>query len=278
MTQLYLIHAATDRPCVATLSLDLGAKGFVIHQDPHNWGPRDANYPRAIEHGIVGSRAVILVWSEAAQSDDWVTYALNLAQRTRKPIFAIALDDSGLPAELGDVKPVQARGDCVNTVAELAYLPSPTTLEPLDEVCSLLGQELIRERRKGIEQARVLLKELDAGQTRETLLALLDYFARHDLIGNIRDLAREVLAEDQAAHQVQPNAPFLDPAESRHMIGVRCKNLHVTWFDKRRICADAVNIKRAAFERGETTLDELRLKCGTCGETMTVRVDCEGYQ
>jgi translation initiation factor 2 beta subunit (eIF-2beta)/eIF-5 len=61
--------------------------------------------------------------------------------------------------------------------------------------------------------------------------------------------------------------------ESDRYFPLRCPACgHVTWFDKRMVCA-----KKGRVYRGEKK-DELILKCEGCGHEMTQRVDCEGYR
>jgi len=67
--------------------------------------------------------------------------------------------------------------------------------------------------------------------------------------------------------------------ESRHIFGVKCKTCgHITYFDKRRVCPAQATIVRRKKKLAGVELDELELKCGQCGEKMTVHVDCEGYR
>ena len=66
--------------------------------------------------------------------------------------------------------------------------------------------------------------------------------------------------------------------ESRHIFGVRCKNGHVTYFNKIRVCSDKIPVAREIVERAGKKLDTLYLKCEQCGEEMAVDVDCEGYK
>ena len=62
--------------------------------------------------------------------------------------------------------------------------------------------------------------------------------------------------------------------EAQHIFGATCRNGHVTYFDKRRVCTKNGQVVRDP----ETKLDKLLLKCGQCDDVMAVRVDCEGYR
>jgi hypothetical protein len=75
-----------------------------------------------------------------------------------------------------------------------------------------------------------------------------------------------------------PSEPAAQPvrnSEAAHVFGVRCKNGHVSYFDKRDVCRS--NIRKRVVRNGKT-LDELRLRCESCGEWIVVEVDCEGYR
>jgi hypothetical protein len=63
------------------------------------------------------------------------------------------------------------------------------------------------------------------------------------------------------------------------MIGARCSKGHITYFDKRNICAHDGTFPRSRVQRADKDLDEMYLTCGTagCGEPLIIRVDCEGY-
>src|SRR5207244_4481679 len=108
---------------------------------------------------------------------------------------------------------------------------------------------------------------------REAVLAILEYLASNDLMMGVRDKAQEVLDAD--ARKAAPPAPS---NQSRHIFGVRCRNGHITYFDKRRVCPAHSKLVRRIRKSAGAELDELDLTCGTCGEIMTVPVDCEGYK
>jgi len=69
-----------------------------------------------------------------------------------------------------------------------------------------------------------------------------------------------------------------DQDESRHIVGVKCPNGHITYFDKRRICPESGTFVRRVIRRGGVELDEIYLTCEHCDAEVVVRVDCEGYK
>ncbi|MFL5658566.1 MAG: hypothetical protein ACJ8CB_30815 [Ktedonobacteraceae bacterium] len=68
--------------------------------------------------------------------------------------------------------------------------------------------------------------------------------------------------------------PQQQSGEAQHIFGTTCRNGHVTYFDKRRVCSS--NNRKVV--RGEGKEDELYLKCGQCDDEMIVHVNCEGYK
>ena len=53
---------------------------------------------------------------------------------------------------------------------------------------------------------------------------------------------------------------------------------HVSYFDRRKICPPGGSVVRSVVRRDGKELDELLLKCKSCGEEVVVEVDCEGYK
>src|SRR5207245_3926899 len=108
---------------------------------------------------------------------------------------------------------------------------------------------------------------------REYVLSILEHLAHNDLMLGVREKAQEVLDADAK----KGTTPAFRPEESRHIIGVRCKNGHITYFDKRRICSDEATVVRS-IQRAGLELDERDLTCGECGLAVKVHVDCRGYR
>ena len=119
---------------------------------------------------------------------------------------------------------------------------------------------------------------LKRNEHREAVLALLEYMARNDIMMGVRDKAQEVLDADAKKAPLPPS--FLRPGDSRHMFGVRCKNGHVTYFDKREVCVAHSLVPRDMAKRAGVELDELHLKCEhpDCGAEVVARVDCREYR
>jgi hypothetical protein len=159
----------------------------------------------------------------------------------------------------------------------MTLLPTPEDNDALQALTKQAAHEYIRERKAAIEQAAIMLQR---NEQREGVLALLEHLAQHDTITSVREKAQEILnlhtpIKPQAS-QV-PIAP-LQVQDNRSTFGVRCKNGHVSYFDKRYVCKASYQVPRGVIPHAQTELDELILSCTTCGETTIAHVDCEGYK
>jgi len=99
--------------------------------------------------------------------------------------------------------------------------------------------------------------------------------AHNDLMDGVREKAREALAPytKQAASPAPSNA-----RDSRHTFGVRCKNGHVSYFDSNEVCTAYAKFPREIKQSAGQELDEVILKCDTCGLEMAARIDCSKYR
>jgi hypothetical protein len=266
MTHLFLIAAPADDAAQA-LQPRLQALDYAVWQPPPGVKPDTAVFGRLFDNGVLSSLAVVAVWGAAAQDDEWVERALLVAGRLRKPIYIITTDASELPAEAQAVA-VPAPEALAERLAALRQADELA----LAELDAQLAHAEIRVRRAGIEQARAWLADPARAALREHLLARLEFMAQYELILNLRDLARATLeaVTRSAMAAAQAGAPH-------HRFGVRCKNGHVTYFDRRRACGDYYQVPRVAVRRAGTSLSELYLPCNQCSEKTKVRVDCEDY-
>lgn len=239
-------------------------------------------YSRTVDNAILGSAAILLVWSGNAAQSEWVEHHLLLAQRLKKPIFPVLVDNTELPNTLVGVATVTSLFPCTGVVVLLLALPGFPPSQSSDPLVSLWKQAShdslisVRARRATIGQATDMLNQLGQAH-REAVLALLEYFVQHDLILGVRNKARAVLEEDARKVAQIPPPPFLHPEDSRHIFGVQCKNGHITYFDKRRVCSAQEEGLREIEERANTKLHKLVLKCEKCSEEIVVHIDCEGY-
>jgi hypothetical protein len=271
MTAIFVSYAQEDATCAELILKSLEARGYSVWREPKTLQLSDVLYPRTIENVILGSAAVVLVWSSNAAHSEWVERHILFAQRLKKPIFPILLDGTDLPNTLVMATSLTSQAPCTDLAPQLVpLLPQPGTTDPLVKVSEQAAHEFIRIRKEAVDQAAEMLKR---DEQREAVLAILDYLAHNDLMMGVRDKSQAVLDAD-----AKKDVPSLPPNQSRHIFGVKCRNGHVTYFDKRRVCPASSMVVRDIVERAGKKLDALYLKCEQCDEEMVVHVDCEGYK
>jgi TIR domain len=272
MTQIFVSYAQEDAECAEHIRQGLEAKGYSIWQEPASLSIESILYPRTIENVILGSADVILVWSSSAAQSEWVERHILFAQRLKKLIVPVLIDGTDLPNTVVSVTPITSNPSCTDVMVQLLTdFLQPGSADPLIVLSEQAAHEFIRERKAAIDQAAEMLQR---GEHCEEVLALLEYLAHNDLMMGVRDKAQEVLDAD--AKKVTP--PPLRPDESRHIFGVRCKNGHVSYFDKRRVCSAYKEVPRENRQSAGIELDELHLKCDQCGVEVVAREDCRGYK
>ena len=234
MTRIFISSAQENAHCADTLHTGLEAHGYTTWHEPASPGLTSTTYPHTVETALLGSAAVVLIWSQHAAQNAWVERHLLFAQTLKKPIFPLLLDSTNLPNILVSITPLTIQADCTDAVVALLALPSfppAHSTDALITLSELATHEFIRERKAAIEQAATLLTR---GEHREEVLALLTYLAKNDLIMGVREKAQEVL--DAEAQKTAPAPPVFRPADAQYIFGVRCKNGHVSYFDKRVVC------------------------------------------
>ncbi len=272
MTQIFVSHASNDAECAEQIRQGLEAKGYSIWREPASLSLESILYPRTIENVILSSAAVILVWSSSAAQSEWVERHILFGQSLKKLILPVVVDGTDLPTTLIVSTIITNLVLCKDVVAQLPPdFPSPNSTDPLVVLSEQAAHEFIRERKAAIDQAAEMLQR---GEHREEALAILAYFAHNDQMMGVREKAQEALDAD--AKKVTP--PPLRPGESRHIFGVRCKNGHVSYFDKRRVCSAYKEVPRESRQSAGIELDELHLKCDQCRVEVVAREDCRGYK
>jgi hypothetical protein len=267
MTTIFLSYTSDDHTCADQVRQGLEAAGYTVWREPDYPTSRDASYPYVIENAILGSAAVVVLWSHSAASFAWVKRHILIAQRFFKPLVPVRLDQTSLPSTLlGEC--LSSEQPCSDVVTHLLpRLSAPNSTDPLLALGEQAAHQYLRVRKEAIDQAAAMLQR---GEHREEVLAILEYLARNDLMTSVHEKAQDVLKAATQQPTASPPAPTR-PQDARHLFGVRCKNGHITTLDRRQVCSQRKEIMRG--------LDELILTCPvpTCGVAMAVDVDCEGY-
>ena len=278
MTTIFVSHAEENTDCAETMRRGLETQGYTSWREPGYPGPTETSYPHMIENAILGNAAVVLVWSSAAAQAAWVARHILFAQRLKKLILPVVLDGTALPNTLivASSTIIPCQPPCDDAVTQLLpHLPPPDSTDPFIKLLELAANnDFNSQRKEAIYQAAAMLQR---NEHREEVLAILEYLANHDLMMGVRDKAKEALEAD--AKKIAPPPPFLRPSDSRHIIGVQCEQCkHVTYFDKRRICAPQGQVIRETEEGDRAEWDRMELPCERCGHKIPTHVDCREYR
>lgn len=276
MTAIFVTYTEADSLSVKKIGVELTAQGYIIQHEPTAPSLTHTTLPRTVENALLGSAAVVLIWSQYAAQAPHIEQRLLFAHQLKKPIFPVLLDNTNLPNMLSSVPSITTQADYANVVVALIALPTFPSPHSTDALITLYEQathDFIRERKAAIDQAAVLLTR---SEHHEEVLALLSYLAQNDTIMSVREKAQEVI--DAEVQKIAPSIPpAFRPQDAQFIFGVRCKNGHLSYFDKRVVCAAYKPVPRLLDPVGKP-LDELHLTCDTCGEEIVAHVDCEGYR
>lgn len=271
MTSIFLAQAPDSASYASQLRQKLENKGYTVPVYP---SVTTASYTSRIERAILGSAAVVLLWSSEAHSPEWEDQHIRFAQRFSKPIYPLLLDATPLPDTLAATTTFSGQlplGTIVAALLTLPDFPPPHSADTLLKLHEQITNETIHVRKTAIETAADMLTH---NQHREAVVALLTYVAENDPVTNIQKDVRKVLEFD--ARRRIPSPPFSNE-EAKYIFGVRCDNGHVSYFDKRVVCKQYRDIVHGP-ETAPNRKDELHLPCQTqgCGLTVVAYIDCGG--
>src|SRR5947209_9485663 len=116
MTSVFVSYAKEDGACAEAILKGLEAKGYRVWREPASLTVESILYPRTIENEILGSAAVVLLWSGSAASSEWVERHVLFAQRLKKVIVPVLLDGTTLPNTLIVDRTFSGQVSCGNVV------------------------------------------------------------------------------------------------------------------------------------------------------------------
>jgi TIR domain len=275
MTTLFISYAREDAQYAEIIRQALESQGYQCWRLPAYPTSTDHSYPYMIEVAILGSAALVLIWSAQAAQSTWIRRHILFAQRLKKKILAVELDDTAFPNTLIAPMTISGRVSCDQAAMQLLpHLSPPDSQETLLALAEKASHEFISNRKAAIDLAADMLAH---NEHREEVLAILEYLAQHDLMTGVREKAQQVLTSDQQKATLAAPPP-LPLEESRHAFGVRCQKCgQVTYFDKRRVCTAKQGTVHRITQQVGKDLDEMELPCKHCPHILLVHVDCEGY-
>jgi hypothetical protein len=273
MISIFVCHAKEDEEGAERIRLDLEARGYRTWREPPSLSLNELLYARTVENVILGSAAVVLVWSVHAAQSAWIERFTLFAQSLQKPLFPVMIDTTPLPATLTSASLLAGQPSCSQAVEQLAaHFPAPEHSDALIVLLEQASSGLIYRRKEAIDHAAAMLQHDEFPFYRESILALLEYLARNDLMPDVRERAQSVI--DAEGGRIEPE----QSSASRHSITVRCRNGHITYLDKRNICHPHTTLARTVRQSAGIMLDELTLACPQCGTQTMVHADCRGYR
>ena len=119
MTRIFLSYTQENTVCAEALHTGLEAQGYIIWREPTYPDPKSVSYPHMIETAILGSAAIVLVWSQHTAQTAEVERNVLFAQQLKKPIFPIVLDNTNLPNTLISASPPLIQTDCTDAARVL---------------------------------------------------------------------------------------------------------------------------------------------------------------
>jgi hypothetical protein len=286
MVGCFVLSTKEDAMCGEEIRVGLEGLGYRCWREPVSMTLDTILYPNTLENALLGSAVLILLWSQTASHSEWVERLIFFAQQLRKPIVSLLLDGTALPSTLVADAVITVQGSCAASMVPLqAALPAADDPNPVFALAERMAHPYLRERKAAIEQAIALLRpvlpaEALSEEQQEGVLALLDHLAHHDTMDGMRTRARLALEAVTAPVVGMPNpgSAGLRPGDARHVFGVRCKNGHISYFDKRHVCVASFQVPRSLIQRAGKELDQLLLTCDTCGVQVMAKVDCEDYR
>ena len=276
MNQIFVTCAQNDIECVKQICNGLKMNGYSIWRDTLDVIQTSQVSRQEAEIGILGSIGVIAEWSPSAAQSEVLRQNLIFAQRLKKPILLVVLNQTELPKDLTHASFIQSTPPCTGIVRLLLqHLPSSGSPNPLDRLSlnRLYERAAAECERKSVSKKTIEdAKKLLTGMYREESLALVEYIAQIDVRGGIKDETQTMLKNELSSVE-EPNYYFVATCP---------KNVkHHTTFDKRVVCAadSTVFAEHDVFQNNaESEIDSLILNCGICGAQMVVHIPCKGYQ
>lgn len=235
MTRIFLLHATgtEDLLCASRIRQDLNLRGYAVHDEVQTLDVSMKLYQNSAQSALVGSAAVILLWSSDAARNVRLWNAVKFAQQLKRPVLAVTLDSTAFPEMLQGATPTLAVPPYDTVVASLVpSLPPAQSNAPLLDIYERAIDISPDRRKDAINDAAQLLKSGQDTQQRDILLALLECLAHYDPITSVQEHAQDVLSvQNTSPHPIVPpaNPQLFDKGTFYEYV---CSKGHVTPIDK----------------------------------------------
>ena len=283
MTRIFVLHATEDAVCASRIRQDLTTRGYIVNDEVQTLDVSGRIYQHSAKIALLGSAAVILLWSGNAARNERIWNAVRFVQQLKRSLLPVTLDSTAFPEVLQGVVPTLAVPPYDTVVAALApSLPPAQSSDPLFTLYDQVMNVAPTGRKEAIDDAQTLLNNGQVtGTGRDAILALLTCLAQDDPILSVRESAQELLDKtpstnpsttDAAMPFPTTPAPLSRPSATNNARFIfRCSHGHDTEFDTRELCKrDKVMI------RGQE--EGVLITCPVCHVERIVEIDCRGYQ
>lgn len=150
-----------------------------------------------------------------------------------------------------------------------------TLEQELTQVAGELRNESVVKRRAAVRHAAVLLAESRCtADCRNRIVELLRVLLDAETYPTVRMDAQTILANLWEGVE-----PTVRSDDRPYMIGVRCAQDHVSYYDLRRVCSGESVLLRTRERAGDREVEMFYVACRTpgCGERVKFPLDCGEY-
>lgn len=150
-----------------------------------------------------------------------------------------------------------------------------TLAQTLIQLSEQLRSERVVERRAAVRRAAELLEQTNCqDECRDRIVELLRDLLATESYTTVRDDAQAILDNVWSGVDATIRAD-----DRQFMIGVRCADGHVSYYDRRRICADESVVMRGSVRAADRGVDEFYVKCREpgCEQVHKLQINCGEY-
>lgn len=269
MTRIFLLYATSteDLACASCIRQDLNVRGYTVYDEVQTFDGDKRLYQNSPQNALVGSAAVILLWSSNAAHNERIWNAVRFAQQLKRPVLPVTLDNTSFPETLKGAPSTRAIPPYDTTASLLvSLLPPPQSNDSLLTIYAQAVDISPEKRKRAIENAANLLKNGQHAQQGDAVIALLECLAQYDTITSVQDKAHEILKALQSGSPLQTPFTMAHPSQDP-FFDAACPKGHVSQFDKRIEC------KKTEIYRGLHVLT-----CKTCDQDFGFSLNCGGYR
>src|SRR5438128_1197254 len=132
MVTIFVCHAREDDIYAEEIRKQLERQGYRTWRELQSLDLYSLQYPPTIEHEILKSVAMVLLWSRSAEQSQVITQQALFAQSLKKLLLVIVLDGTSLPNVLIANTIISSQLPPTDVITQLMpHLPAPNSTDPL---------------------------------------------------------------------------------------------------------------------------------------------------